>query len=97
MDKPENHQSGSQLKRLERRVAALVWVNVVQSVLLMVVIFTLIIEKLIPTTWTVFLLLALIAVAAYFCRRHIPGWFGSLSRTFFSHMLSPKSDSTNEE
>lgn len=91
------NETEQKLKRIERRVNLLVVLGIAQSILLSFIAFATVVEQLVPSTLTIILFIIALAAAIYFLRGFIPGWFGSLSRFFFSQMLDPKADSMKKD
>ncbi|MEM7784127.1 MAG: hypothetical protein AAF939_05375 [Planctomycetota bacterium] len=75
------------IARIERRISLILVISVVQTVAVVALCVCLLVNKFLASTLPTVLVLVVIALLAYFFRKQIPGWFGSLSRYLFSKML----------
>ena len=76
------------LQRIEGKLRLLVVLSIIQSSVIAFLVVCLFLRQFLPSTPSIIMLLAAIAVFFYLFRAQIPSWFGSTSRFVFSQLFA---------
>ena len=93
-DPDENRR---RLASVEQKVKLLVTLGIAQTILLVVILVMLLMDKLLPDWSTVILFLLIVGVLGYVFRRQLPGILGQASRFIFARVAATPKEGSNKD
>ena len=94
VDPEENRQ---RLAKVEQKVTLLVKLGIAQTILLVVILVMLILDKLLPNLSTLVMFILIVGAVGYVFRQQLPTIFGQVSRYIFAQLATPPKDGSSKD